>query len=442
MSAMPVTTGARLIVAPPEPPTRITTLPNGLTVVVISLPHLHTAAAQILVRAGSRYETARTAGLSHLVEHMLYRGSESYPSAFQLNRALEALGSGLYAETGREVVSYLAECPADNLPEVLPILADALQRPLWKDLEVEKRIVAEEILEDLGEEGQRTRADDVARQIAWPGHPLGLPITGSAESVRRLAEDDLREHHESAYCGENMVLAVAGAISPDATVDAVSALFESLRPGMRQQPRPAHPFDGPRSVHVDHAESQTELDLLLQGLPERHPNNPAQSLLLRILDDGLSTRLHRRIVDEMGLAYQVTATSEPLEDAVLIDLNAACAHDSARPLLRSLLALLTELRDAPPDVEELDMARSRVVWDVQASFDSPRAMTEYYGTASLLRRNHSLSVRVRQILQSSREDVHAAAQTVLTRTRMAAATVGRLTRAQQAGLEELLEGDV
>lgn len=431
-----------IIAAPQEPPTRITTLPNGLTVVVISLPHLHTAAVQILVRAGSRYETAQTAGLSHLVEHMLYRGSEGYPSAFRLNRALEALGSGLYAETGREVVSYLAECPADNLLKILPILADALQRPLWKDLEVEKRIVAEEILEDLGEEGQRIRADDVARQAAWPDHPLGLPITGSAESVRRLSEEDLREHHASAYCGANMVVAVAGALSPDATQDAISALFEPLHAGSRQQPRAARPLEGPRSIHVDHAESQTELDLLLGGLSERDPLNPAQALLLRILDDGLSTRLHRRIVDDRGLAYQVSATSEPLEDAVLVDVNAACAHDSTRPLLRALLALLTELRDSPPDVEELDMARSRVAWDVQASFDTPRAMTEYYGTASLLRRNQSLSVRVRRILQSSREDIHAAAQSVLTPTRMVAATVGRLTRAQRAGLEDLLEGDV
>jgi len=416
-------------------------LPNGLTVVVVSLPHVHSAAARVLVRAGSRYETERTAGLSHLVEHMLYRGSEGYPSAFRLSRALEKLGSGLYAETGREVVSYLAECPADNLPGVLPILADAIQRPLWENLEVEKRIVAEEILEDLGEGGQRIRADDVARRLAWPDHPLGLPITGSAESIERIGEEDLREHHARFYSGANMVLAVAGAISPEATVEAATRLFESLLPGERQRPRPARGIKGPQRVHVDHAESQTEMDLLLEGLPERDPLNPAQSLLLRILDDGLSTRLHRRIVDEMGLAYQVSATSEPLEDAVLLDLNASCAHDSARPLLRALLTLLSELRDSPPDTEEFDMARSRVAWDMQASFDSPRAMTEYFGTASLLRRNHSLSVRVRQILQASREDIHAVAQAVLTPARMAAATVGRLTRAQQAGLEELLEGD-
>jgi predicted Zn-dependent peptidase len=427
--------------APQEPRTTITTLPNGLTLVVVSQPHLHTCAAQFMVRAGSRYETAESAGLSHFVEHMLYRGSEAYPDAFSLNRAFERRGGGLYAETGREITSYLVECPAESLLPLLQVLADALLRPRWNDLEVEQRIVLEEILEDLDEHGALIRADDVARRLAWPDHPFGLPITGTPESLRSITRADVEAHHGRFYCGENAVLCVAGPLDAVEVQDAVARHFAGLSQGSRAIPQSAARFHGPRITHVDHAESQTTVNLLIQALPDADPLNPAQSVLLRILDDGLSTRLHRRIVDELGLAYDVSATAEVLEDAVLVDFGAACAHDSARPLLQAIWDLAAELRQTPPDEEEFQIARRRLLWDVQASYDSPRAMTEYYGNAALLRRNRTLSVRVRQVLSATREDVHEVARRVLRPARLAAATVGRLTRAQQAALAELLEGD-
>lgn len=428
-------------IAPQEPPTTITTLPNGLTVVIVFQPHLHTSAAQFMVRAGSRYEDVETAGLSHFVEHMIYRGSEAYPDAFTLNRAFESRGGGLYAETGRETVSYLMECPPESLLPLLEVLDDAVARPLWNDREVEQRIVLEEILEDHGEQGQLIRVDDAARKLAWPHHPFGLPITGTTVSVSSFRQSDLESHHARFYCGANAVLCVAGPVEPAEVLDAIAERFEKLPTGTRALPEPAAPFAGPRIAHVDHAESQTSLDLLIRALPDAHPLNPAQSILLRVVDDGMSTRLHRKIVDELGLAYNVSASAESLEDAVLVDFNASCAHDSTRPLLAGILRLAAELRETAPDEEEFQMARRRLLWDIEASYDSPRAMTEYYGNAALLRKNRALSVRVRDILAASREDVHEVARQVLLPERVAAVTVGRLTRAQQVSLEELLEDD-
>lgn len=427
---------------PPEPPVTHATLPNGLTVVVAHQPHLHTASAQVLVRAGSRYEGEADAGLSHFLEHMLYRGSAGYPTAFALNRAFEQLGGGLYAETSREHTSYQVECPGESLLPLLEVLADAVIRPTFADVEVEKRIVLEEILEDMGEHGDLVRTDDVVRRLAWPEHPLGLPIVGTEESVSSFTAEALAAHHLRYYNGANAVLAVAGPVEPAQVMDAAAACFAGLPAGERAAPRAAEPFSGPRIIHVDDAESQTTLDLMILALPDADPLNPAQSLLLRIVDDGLSTRLHRRVVDELGLAYSVSASPEVLEDVVVVDFVAACAHDSARPLLGAILGLAADLRGAPPDAEEFDMARRRMLWDVQASFDSPRAMTEYHGTAALLRERRSLTARVEQVLAASREDVHEVARRVLRASRVALATVGRLTRSQRAGLAELLEGDV
>lgn len=427
--------------APAEPDTTFATLPSGLTVAVVHQPHLHSASAQLFLRAGSRYESEKNAGLSHFLEHMIYRGSERFPSAFSLALAFERLGGGLFAETSRELTSYQVECPPESLLALLGILADAALRPLFPEVEVEKRIVLEELLEDQGEDGQLVRPDDVVRRLAFPDHPIGLPIVGTAESVSSFTREALEAHHTRFYAGTNAVLAVAGPLSSAAVLDAAAAAFEELPRGSRATPAPAVSCQGPKLLHVDDAESQTTLDLLVQAVPESHPLNPAQSLLLRILDDGLSTRLHRRVVDELGLAYSISASPEVLEDAVLVDFVGSCAHDSTRPLLGAILGLATELRATPPDTEEIDMARRRMIWDVQASLDSPRSMTEYYGTAALLRNQRSLSARVAQVLAATREEVHEAACLVLRPERFAAATVGRLTRAQCAALDKLLQGE-
>lgn len=424
--------------APAEPDTTFATLPSGLTVAVVHQPHLHSASAQLFLRVGSRYESEENAGLSHFLEHMIYRGSAGFPSAFALALAFERLGGGLYAETSRELTSYQVECPPESLLALLGVLADAALRPLFPEVEVEKRIVLEELLEDQGEDGQLVRSDDVVRRLAFPVHPIGLPIVGTATSVSSFTREALEAHHARYYTGANAVLAVAGPLCSAAVQDAASAAFEGLPRGSRATPAPAESYQGPKLLHVDDAESQTTLDLLVQAVPDSHPLNPAQSLLLRILDDGLSTRLHRRVVDELGLAYSISASPEVLEDTVLVDFVGSCAHDSTHPLLEAILSLATELKAIPPDTEELEMARRRMIWDVQASLDSPRAMTEYYGTAVLLRNQRSLSARVAQVLSATQEQVHEAARLVLHAERFAAATVGRLTRAQRTSLARLL----
>ncbi len=369
-----------------DPPQTIDTLPNGLRVMVISLPHLHTGAAQLMVRAGSRYEDEATAGLSHFVEHMIYRGSAAYPTTFALNRAFERRGGGLYAETSREVTSYLLDSPPESLPALLEVLADAVIRPGWNEIDTERRIVLEELLEDVDEDGQLIRTDDLARGLAFGDHPLGLPIAGTQESVSAYTRALVAAHHARHYTGANCTLCVAGPFEAEAVMEVVARCFADLPSGERVIPAPAplpEAVAGPGFRYVRYIESQTTLNLMIQGLAHPHPASGAQSLMLRILDDGLSTRLYHRIVDELGLAYSVNATPELLEDVMLVDLSAACAHHSAGQIIEEVLGILTDLRDHPPDDDEFDMARQRLLWDVRASLDSPQSMAEYHNTCAI-----------------------------------------------------------
>jgi predicted Zn-dependent peptidase len=427
-------------VLPQDPSVTELRLANGLTLIGVQLPHLHSAAVQFLVRAGSRFEEGEAVGLSHFVEHMIYRGSTRFPSAYALNRAIERLGGSLYAETSRELTSYLIEAPPESVGGLLDILADAVTHPRWAELEVEQRIVLEEILEDLDEDGRFIRTDDVVRRLAWGEHPLGQPITGSQETVAAFTKRVASRHHARYYVGENAVLCLATPEPVGPLLRAAAQAFGGLASGARAEPSAApSAFQRPRLRYLAHRESQTTVNLLLHLLPDSHALAPAQLLLLRVLDDGLSTRLHRRIVDELGLVYGIAASPEVLEDISVLDLSAACAHATTPRLLEELTGLLTELRQRPPEADELDLARKRLVWDYTASLDSPRWMADWHATMALLRRSRSLRERLSQILRVSRNEVLEVASLIVQPERLATVVLGRLSREAQRQVRGQLE---
>src|SRR5689334_5853589 len=137
-------------------------LANGLTVVTVSLPHLHTASVVMYARVGSRYETAETNGLSHFVEHMLFRGSKSHPNSFALNLAIEEIGGTLYAETGRDYSLYQISLHPESLARGVEIFGDIFEAPALTDIDLERKIILEEILEDMDEDQRIINIDDVA----------------------------------------------------------------------------------------------------------------------------------------------------------------------------------------------------------------------------------------------------------------------------------------
>src|SRR6185436_20076078 len=188
-------------------------LANGLRLLTIETPHLHTANVCLYVRAGSRYETPATNGLSHFLEHMLFRGSGRYPSSFALNLAIEELGGTLYAETGRDYSLYQIALHPGHVARGLEILGDLFAAPTLRDIDLERKIIVEEIPEDLDDRGRNVNLDDQSRKLAWDGHPLGFPITGPLRNVRGYSVADVRAHFRRFYGAANLVLAVAGPVS-------------------------------------------------------------------------------------------------------------------------------------------------------------------------------------------------------------------------------------
>src|SRR3954452_3427161 len=212
-------------------------LPSGLRIVTIETPYLHTANLCLYVRAGSRYETDASNGLSHFVEHMLFRGSSRFPDSFALNLAIEELGGTLYAETGRDYSLYQIPLHPRQLQRGMEILGDLFSAPEFKDIDLERQIIVEEILEDLDDRGRNVNIDDQSRKQVWGQHPLGFPITGPLKNVRRFSTRDVRAHFCRFYGAANMVLTVAGPIRGRIVERQSRAAFASVPRGERRMPR-------------------------------------------------------------------------------------------------------------------------------------------------------------------------------------------------------------
>jgi predicted Zn-dependent peptidase len=404
-------------------------LANGLTWVTVELPHLHSVSVVMYARVGSRYEAPSDNGLSHFLEHMLFRGTARLPDAYELNYAIEALGGTLYAETGRDYSLYQISLHPETLLEGLGLFGEIFAAPAFADVDVERRIVLEEMLEDHDEDGRLINIDDIARLTVWPDHPLGHRITGPYENVERFVDADVRRHFASHYGARNMVLAIAGPVEHEALREPVARAMGPLSPGEPLSVTP--PPDGqtaPRLVHVRRDGSQTDVQLLLRAFAETDEDFPALIALGRIVDDGMSTRLHRRVVDELGLAYYVSASLEAFVDAGLYEIDGNCAHESAPALIGEALGVLTRLRDQPPSAAELEKAQRRYRWDLEASFDDPDAMAGWWGGTELFFGPRSLEDKVARVRAVTPERVQKVAARLVRPERLTVACVGGLTR--------------
>jgi predicted Zn-dependent peptidase len=425
-----------------KPPYRVarSLLPNGLRLLTIETPHLHSASICLYVRAGSRYERQETNGLSHFLEHMLFRGSARYPSSFALNLAIEELGGTLYAETGRDYSLYQIVLHPGHVARGMEILGDLFAAPTFRDIDLERKIIVEEILEDLDDRGRNINLDDQSRKLAWDDHPLGFPITGPLRNVRRFSVGDVRGHFQRFYGAANMVLAVAGPLTSKEIGRNARTAFARVPRGARRKPlapRPAGP--GPRFRAVHNEAAQTQVHILFHALPETDPDYLALRALVRVLDDGMSTRLHYQICDQKGLAYSVAGTLHSYHDAALLEIDAACAHAKLPALVTESLAMLGRFRDELVGEDELEKAKRRFVSDVESSYDDLDGLCGWFGGTELFVRADAQEKRAQALARVRPEDIRTVARRVLRPERLSVTVVGSLAPTLSRKVEKLVK---
>ncbi len=419
------------------------TLANGLRLVTIEMPHLHSAEMACYLQVGGQDETEELAGISHFLEHIIFRGTASHPTSFQLERAFESIGGAVNASTDAETTCYHSRLHPRHLGEGAALFASMLRSPLFHDVDVERKIILEEALEDLNEQGEEISTDNLTSRLLWPGHPLSLPTVGTAESISRIDEAGLRRHHARYYSPANTVVAVAGNVRRADALAAVELAFGSWQgtpvPVRAAPPQAAETAAG-ESVWVKDSDSQLSVQLAF-GTPGRgHRCTLPLRVLQWILSWGGASRLMLRLREELGLTYNVEANLSMLAHCGCFTIDLSVAPENMVPAVEEVLNVLTELCDNPIPEDELAGVKRAYLFDLEFNCDHTEAMVSRFGWGELAGYMRTVENDRRDVATVTEKEVTRAARDLFVAGNLKLAVVGPWRTAEQAKVEQLLSG--
>ena len=329
-----------------------TTLNNGLRVTTSTMPHARSVCVIFLIGVGSRYETASEAGVSHFIEHLLFKGTHQRPTAREISETIEGVGGILNGATDRELTLYWCKVAQSHFPLTLNLLTDMLlnSRLDAEDMELERRVIIDEI--NTSRDSPPQRVNMLIDELLWPDHPLGRDVAGNVESVTAITRGTILDYLQSHYLPGNTVVAIAGNIEHQRVVNAVS---QSLGKWTNQKPQPGylpHKEQLAQQLRIETKDTeQAHLCLALPGLSLLHPQRFVLDLLNVILGEGMSSRLFVEIRDKLGLAYSIHSYVEHLLDSGSITIYAGVKPKNLEVAIKAILEQLSLLKEAIPEAE-------------------------------------------------------------------------------------------
>jgi predicted Zn-dependent peptidase len=419
------------------------TLANGLRLLTVEMPHLHSVELACYIGVGSRHEPRRLAGISHFLEHMLFRGSVDHPSSLELEWRFEAIGGTINAATDAETTCYHSRLHPEHIDRGLALLASMLQRPLLQDLEIERKIILEEALEDLNQDGREISPDLLTAKLLWPDHPLSQPTIGLQHSIAAIGLDDLRQHHQAYYTPPNAVIALAGHIDRRKALEAAQRAFGAWQ---GDTPPPTAPLletgssPGPKTAWIKDADSQVNIQAAFKTPGRHHDRTPALRMLRRILSGGNTSRLMLQLRENLGLTYNAEAHLALYEETGSLSVDLAVTPGNLVRSIGEILTIFGNLCDAPVERPELERAACNYLFDLDFSRDHADVLAGRYGWGLITGYLKTLEDERRETLAVGPEEMQAAARVLFTADNLHMAVVGPFADRDRRKVEKLLAG--
>jgi predicted Zn-dependent peptidase len=350
----------------------ITILPNGLTVVTDPMPQLESASLGVWVNCGARHETQRVMGVSHMLEHMAFKGT-ARRTARGIAEEIEAVGGVLNAYTSREQTAFHARVLKSDVPLAVDILADILTHPTFErgELERERQVV----LQELGQ--ARDTPDDIVfdhlQAAVYPDQPMGWPILGDEETVGNFARDDLETYMQANYRADGMALVASGAVEHARMVDLAARHFGDLRPGKAPVGEPARYVGS--DIRVEEDLEQVHITWAFPGLSSGDNELFAAQVYVTALGGGMSSRLFQEIREKRGLCYSIYAFANTFVDGGMIGVYAGTGANESKEISALVAAEMQALaRSANP--EEIARAKAQLRSGLLMGLERPSARAE------------------------------------------------------------------
>ena len=349
---------------------RRTVLPNGLIVLTERMDHLRSVAMGVWIKSGSRGEPAETNGISHFVEHMVFKGTRSR-SAQLIAREMDSIGGNLDAFTGKETICFNVKSLADHVPIALDVLADLVLNPVFAspDIERERGVILEEI--KIDEDNPDVLVHELFTQNFWKDHhPLGKPILGTSTTVARLDQPKLLDYHSGRFHAGNMVFSAAGNLNHGEFVAAVAEKFAPLHAGQAIPELPAPASSSRILLKNKKALEQVQICLGVPSPPITDESRFATLILNTVLGGGMSSRLFQTIREERGIAYSVFSDLSPYRDTGTLCVYAGTSANKAIETIDLILIELRKLKEEILPDEELTRAKDQLKGNILMGLES------------------------------------------------------------------------
>ena len=419
-------------------PFQKTTLDNGLRIVTCEMPHTRSVSINIVIGVGSRYESADDAGISHLIEHLVFKGTSSRPTPMEISGTIEGTGGVLNAGTEHELTVYWCKVAEPHLQESIDLLIDILRNSLFEPeaIEMERKVVAEEL--SMINDYPTYRVDSLLDEMLWPDHPLGRDIGGTKESVAGISRGMMLEHMARYYTPSNIVISVAGNICHDEVVQQVADLSHDWPAADPPRWTPMTHVQSASQLRLEYRKTeQTNLSIAVPGFSLNHPDQYALDLLSVVLGEGMSSRLFVEVREKRGLAYDVHSGVTHFLDCGAFAVNAGVDPKNVYDAVQTILAEVGRMRDEVPE-QELDKAKRLVSGRLLMRMEDTRVVSAWMGNQELLLESMLEPDDVIESINAvTAEEICRVANEVLVTEKLNMAVVGRCRG--QHRLERLLK---
>jgi predicted Zn-dependent peptidase len=345
-----------------------TILDNGIKVITEEIPYLKSVSIGVWVNTGSRDEKPNENGISHFIEHLLFKGTERR-TAFDIAKEIDSVGGTLNAFTGREYTCFYAKVLDKNLPLAIDLLSDIFLRPLMdvKDVEKERTVILQEI--KMVEDTPDDYIHDLFNRVCWGDHPLGFPIFGTSELVQSFHRDQIYQFFKENYQPNRIIICAAGNLRHQEIADAISATFGKIPRSdkARERLKP----DSISTTNIWRRElEQIHFCLGTRGLQYNHNLRFASYVLNTILGGGMSSRLFQEIRENRGLVYSVYSYLPSYIDTGLVVVYAGTNETSFEEVIELILKEFKRLKDEPLKNGELETAKKQLKGNLLLSLES------------------------------------------------------------------------
>ena len=436
---MPNSTNDRAAIEP-----TIDVLDSGLRVVVTSIPHSQAAVLAAYVGVGSRDEARDTLGLSHYLEHMLFKGTESRPEPTAISAAIEGAGGSLNAFTSRELTCFWNRVPFNKLPLAMDVLADSVRNSLLAESEIERErtVICSEIRRAHDQPGQR--AGQLLNQATYGEQPLGWEIAGDLESVGAVTREHLASHIETFYRPSNIVLSVAGNVGREDVLEFAERHWsagwaDGSDADVPARPRATDAMSDDMAQIETRDNEQCNLALSLRAISRLDPDRYAMTLMNEVLGGGMTSRLFTEIREKRGLAYSVGSHPTAFDDTGHLSIMAGVTAEHVLETVEVVIDELRKISSEPVNNEELERVREHAVGSFRLSLDAAASWCHRAG--GMLISNGTIEPVEETIAgfeSVTAADVQRAAQRIVREGNLAAAVVGPFDDLD--GLRERVDG--